>query len=377
MFLNHNVAFRGTFFRAHQLGRAMTERGHEVTLVTTSRSARLRGRWREIDGVRVFEAADLFTGAARSGWDPRNVVGRMLALRGERFDLVHAFDSRPVVIGPALAARRRHGTPLVLDWADWWGRGGRIEERSGTLTRVLVGPVETWFEEAFRHRADASTVVCSALEKRLQELGVDATTITRAPNGSDVQGIRVRSRAAARRALGLPSTTPILLHVGVLTAGDADLLLDAFARARSRVPDMRLVLVGATRTVIAPGVQALGFVGFEVLQQWLGAADLCVIPLRDTVGNRGRWPGKVNDHLAAGRATLMTRVGDAPCYLERWGAGWVVDADGVALGDGMLARLSDRPGLEEAGGRARELAETELSWSRIGDRIEQAYEAVA
>jgi glycosyltransferase involved in cell wall biosynthesis len=377
LFLNHNIAFRGTFFRAHQLGRAMEERGHDVTLVTTSRDARVRGRWREIDGVRVFEAADLFTGSGRSGWDPRNVAGRVWALRGERFDVIHAFDSRPVVIGPALALRRRGGAPLVLDWADWWGRGGRIEERSGAVVRAVIGPVETWFEEAFRHRADASTVISTALERRLAAMGVDANTITRAPNGSDVEKIQVRSRVASRRALGLPVETPLLVHIGVLTPGDAELMLSAFASVRDERPAARLVLLGANRAMVAPGVQSLGFVDFDALQQWLGAADLCLIPLRDTVGNRGRWPGKVNDHLAAGRPTVMTRVGDAPDYLERSGAGWAVEATGEALAREIVARLSNREALEEAGAKARRLAETELSWPRIGDRIEQVYEAVA
>ncbi|HSH46380.1 MAG TPA: glycosyltransferase, partial [Longimicrobiales bacterium] len=150
LFLNHNVAFQGTFFRAHQLARELTGRGHEVTLVTTSRRARLRGRWREVHGVSVYEAPDLLFGPGRTGWDAWNAVRRVLALRRRRFDVVHAFDGRPVVIGPALEVRRRTGARLVMDWADWWGRGGRIEERSGAVVRTLVGPVETWFEEAFR-----------------------------------------------------------------------------------------------------------------------------------------------------------------------------------------------------------------------------------
>ena len=377
LFLNHNVAFRGTFFRAQQLGREMVRRGHQVTLVTTSRRARWRGEWREIDGVRVFEAPDVLVGPGRSGWDPRNALTRIRALRERSFDLVHGFDSRPVVIGPALTIRRRLAIPLVLDWADWWGRGGRIEERSGRLVRSLVEPVETWFEEGFRGRADASTVICTALERRLRDLGVNVTSITRAPNGSDLDGIPVMSRVAARRALDVPAGIRVVLHVGVLTRQDEELLLEAFARARARRGDIRLVLVGSRRRVRAAGVVAPGFVGFEALRLWLGAADLCVIPLRDTVGNRGRWPGKMNDYLAAGRPTLMTKVGDAPSYLERGGAGWAVEPNAEAFGEALLARLEDPSALEEAGTRARELAEGELSWSRIGDRIERAYEAVA
>lgn len=377
LFLNHNVAFSGTFFRSHQLAREMVRRGHEVTFVTTSRSARVRPRWRDIDGVRTLEAPDLLFGPARTGWDPYNLLRRIGALRGRGFDVIHAFDCRPAVIGPALALKRSTGARLVLDWADWWGRGGRIRERSGVLVRSLVGPLETWLEEAFRTRADRSTVISAALEERLAGLGVPRASILRVPNGSDTERIRPGDRHGARAALGFDAAAPLVVHVGVLTRGDAALLLEGFAAVRRRWPEARLVLVGPEPPLNgAPGLVRTGFVSFQRMQDWLAAADLCVIPLADTVGNRGRWPGKVNDYLAAGRATLMTRVGDAPGYLEAAGAGWAVEPSGSALGERMVELLTGRGVLRSAEAAARVLAETELSWSRIGGRVEQTYQRV-
>jgi glycosyltransferase involved in cell wall biosynthesis len=375
LFLNHNTAFRGTFFRAHQLARELTGRGHEVTLVTTSRRARVRARWRAIDGVRVLEAPDLLFGPGRSGWDVWNVLRRVASLRAESFDVIHGFDCRPVVIGPALALRRRSGARLVLDWADWWGRGGQIQERSGVVVRTLFGPVETWFEESFRTRADASTVISSALEARVRGLGVAGERILRVPNGSDTERIRPVGRAAARAALGVPRETPLVVHIGVLTRGDADLLLGAFRRTLEEVPDARLVLVNPrVATNGGPGVTRTGVVEFDTLKQWLGAADLGVVALRDTVGNRGRWPGRLNDFLAAGRPALVTRVGDAPGYVESAGAGWSVAAEPEALGAELAVRLRGREELEEQGRAARRLAETELGWGRIADAVQQHYE---
>jgi glycosyltransferase involved in cell wall biosynthesis len=173
--------------------------------------------------------------------------------------VIHGFDCRPVVIGPALALRRRSGARLVLDWADWWGRGGQIQERSGRVVRTLFGPVETWFEESFRTRADVSTVISSALESRLRGLGVAGERILRVPNGSDTERIRPLDRAVARAALGVPRDTPLVVHIGVLTRGDADLLLAAFQRALEEVPAARLVLVNPrVATNGGPGVTRTG-----------------------------------------------------------------------------------------------------------------------
>ena len=103
-----------------------------------------------VQGVEVVEAPDLLTGRARTGWDPWNTWRRALGLRTRSFDLVHAFDSRPVVIYPALLLQRWTGAALFMDWADWWGRGGWIHDRSGWFVRTFFGPFETWQEEAFR-----------------------------------------------------------------------------------------------------------------------------------------------------------------------------------------------------------------------------------
>jgi glycosyltransferase involved in cell wall biosynthesis len=373
LFLNHNPAFRGTFFRAHQLARELSRRGHALTLVTTSRAARLQARWRDIDGVRVLEAPDLLFGPGRTGWDPWNALRRMASLRAEAFDLIHGFDCRPVVIGPALAVRQRTGARLVLDWADWWGRGGQIQERSGAFVRALVGPVETWFEESFRTRADASTVISRALSGRLQGLGVAPDRILCFPNGSDIERIQPQDRDAARRALGVGREVPLLVHIGVLTRGDGQLLLDAFRRARRELPAARLVLVNPGLAVAEEAVSRTGFVTFETLKQWLAAADLGVVGLRDTVGNRGRWPGRVNDFLAAGRPVLVTRVGDAPGYVEGAAAGWVLAPEVEVLGSTMAALLRDRARLGERGDHARRLAEGALGWARLADQVEHRY----
>ena len=166
LFLNHNVIGTGTYQRASSFAREVARRGHDVTLVTTSRTRRLRAQERRTGSLQVIEAPDLLTGAGRTGWDVWNTLWRARRLVPEHFDLVHAFDCRPAVLMPALLQRRRTGAALFFDWADWWGRGGTINERSGPVVRTLVGPLETWLEESFRADATANTTISEALRQR-------------------------------------------------------------------------------------------------------------------------------------------------------------------------------------------------------------------
>jgi glycosyltransferase involved in cell wall biosynthesis len=382
LYLNHNPVWSGTFHRAWHLARPLAARGHQVTVVTTRRSGRWRFRSWEADGVRVLEAPDLFSGAARTGWDGYNTARRIGALWREEFDLIHAFDSRPAVVLPALALRRRTGALLVMDWADWWGRGGRIQERPSRIVAATFGPVETWFEEAFRLQARAATVISRALERRLVALGFPAERVLRLPNGCHAEP-PVPDRAVARRELGMAGGGALLVHVGVILQQDLELLLAALAEIPPEQGPVRLAMVGNCQArlpaelVRSGQVIATGFVSAEELRRWLGAADLCVLPMLDTVGHRGRWPSKLSDYMAAGRATVVTRVGEAAELVEERGLGWTAAPTRAALGAALAGALGAPAERAAAGARARACATTELAWTTVAARLEAFYGAAA
>ena len=380
LFLNHNVAWSGTFFRTFQLGQALVRRGHRVTLVTTSRDLRWAPRSRMREGVELIEMPDLLWGRARTGWDLWNTMHRAVGLRPSDYDAIHAFDCRPAVILPALALARRGGLPLFVDWADWWGRGGAITERPGFLVNRLIGGVETWFEESFRHHALGTTVISKALEQRAVGLGIAPGTIHRFPNGCDHEQIRPLDYRAARAELSVADDARIVAHVGVIYPRDLTLLLGAMARVVEVRPEARLVMLGNPKAPLRldalPGgaLHSTGFVDFDVLQHWLGASDCCVVPLSDTVCNWGRWPGKVNDYLCAGRAVVMPRVGDAAEWIDRERAGWTSRADVGSFADALMEALGTREGAAEAGARGRALAETRLSWATVAAGVDEFYD---
>jgi glycosyltransferase involved in cell wall biosynthesis len=375
LYLNHNVVGRGTWLRASWLARELVALGHDVTVLTTSTDRRATSREREWSGVRVIETPDLLAGAARTGWDPWNAAWRVGRLAGERFDLVHGFDCRPVVIVPALAQSLRTRTPLFLDWADWWGRGGTIMERSGWPVRTFFGPVETWFEEAFRSDAVANTTISEVLRDRCIRLGVDERRVIALPNGCAPQPMPTRE--SARAELKLPDA-PVILHLGVMQKADATFLFDAFRTTRRVLPNARLVLVGPYAgpipTDLQPFVTRTGFVDDDTMKRWLAAADVGAIPLRDTIASRGRWPGKLSEYLAAGLPVVMPAVGSAAELIERNGAARTSAPTSEALGLLLADVARDGAARERMGNAGRALAAGELSWSSIATQLLAFYQ---
>ena len=107
--LCYNTTGKGTYWRALQLARGLAQAGHAVSIMSTSRDQALRFTTKldSPSGIMLIESPDWLRGPLRSGWDLYNTVARIRWQRDQQFDLVHAFESRPTVIYPALAWQRR------------------------------------------------------------------------------------------------------------------------------------------------------------------------------------------------------------------------------------------------------------------------------
>lgn len=347
-----------------------------MTVVASSPSAVLRFHERESDGVRLVQVPGIMPPRWRYGYDPYEVLRRLQWLSGKTFDIVHALECRPVVIYPALAAKRR-GARLVIDWYDWFGRGGSVEQRSNPIMRTLLRPIETYYEEAFRTRADATIVVNSVLEARACALGVRPETLLRLPHGSDPEGIRPLDRDQARAKLGLPLSASLVGYVGVLFTEDAVLLVKAFERVRAVQPSARLVLIGNPKTDVPKkeGMIRTGFVSYQDLNRYMAACDVLCLPCSDTLANRGRFPSKIADYLAVGRASAVACAdGDLATLMRETNAGLVCEPTPSHLAECILQLLDDVSLRTRLGRNARHAAETCMNWATLAEQVEELYQ---
>ncbi len=374
--LNHNAAFTGgsTFYFPFQIGQHLARQGHQVTVIASSAGRIASSRRRAVKGIDLWEAPAFVPARWRYGYDPGETLCRVIWVSRQKFDIVHAFESRPVVIYPALMAKRR-GARLVMHWGDWFGRGGSVEQRANPVARALLRPVETYYEEAFRRCADATTVINTALEERALQLGVPAATIVRAPAVADPEMIRPLDRDNSRKALGLPMNVPILGYLGALFPADAALLVDAFARVRAVRPATMLVLIGKPKANIpaAPGLIHTGFVSYEDLNRYLCACDVLCLPLADSVANRGRYPAKLGDYFAAGRPAVACAVGDVGSVMQTARAGLLSLPTPESLAGQIVVLLDNMDLRRSFGQNARQAAETYYNWAFVAAQLESLY----
>jgi glycosyltransferase involved in cell wall biosynthesis len=382
LLLNHNVVERSTYYRAFYFGRELADAGHTVTLATVSRRSLVRPQVELREGVRIVATPDLGVGLARTGWDPWDTAWRTLRFLGERFDLVHGFDCRPVVLGPCLVHKSLRHTPWISDWADWWGRGGTISLRKSWIGRVAFAPLETFLEERFRHLADQVTVTSRALEARALALGLPRERVHYLPSGANVRTIPVLDAEWCRRELALPLDAPIACFVGFVQY-DLGLAVRAFAVARQRVPSARLLLVGPRHREterwiaelgLSEAVSATGALPFARVPAAMGAADVLLLPCSNHLANRARGPIKLGDYLAAGRAVLANPVGDLVDVFEADEVGVLAPDDAAGYGTALAELLGDRDRTTRMGRTARKVAEDKYAWRHVCSKLLDVYQ---
>jgi colanic acid biosynthesis glycosyl transferase WcaI len=334
----------------------------------------------------MVETPDLLWGMGRSGWDPWNLLNRIAYICGDCWDIVHGFDSRPAVVLPALYAQQVRRMPMVLDWCDWWGRGGTNTERANRIVRTLMAPIETFFEEAFRGYPDGTTALGWPLFERALSQGVSPERAIELAQGCDLEGVLPMEHKRARRQVGLPEEGYYLGYLGVLRHKNLPFLLDIVEDVRRRSgEEVRLLLIGNHKVDLAPAWQRgaesylleTGWIAYQDVAAYLAASDVLLLPLLDTVANNGIWPSKLNDYLAAGRPIVSTRMDVLEDLFLRRQPGLLAGNDDPRLfADAVLTLLTQPSLCHMLGANSRRAAEEEFDWKKLAGKLERFYERV-
>lgn len=362
----------------------LVERGHKVTLIATSNKNHFGIHETSRDGVKIVEMPDLLWGRLRSGWDPWALLNRelyVLRIR-EKFDLVHCFETRPNSIYPALAFSKRNKVPLITDWNDWFGRGGLIEVLRPYWYRILLGPFETYFEEAFRNKADGLTVISHALAERAVALHIPSEKIFYLPGGVTPAMYPLRTIAECRNHMKYDQNIPILGFCSSDSHLDMEIVLESLALIRKTMPGIKLIITGEVRPAVMNLAKRIGvtdslilsgYLSNEELSWCLGSANIFMLPFPPTVYNIGRWPNKLGLYMALGRPVVTNSVGDLNEVFKQTPIGLTADTNSDDFARQTLTLLNDEKQAVELGVNAHTMALTQYNWKNLIVSLEEFY----
>jgi glycosyltransferase involved in cell wall biosynthesis len=119
-----------------------------------------------------------------------------------------------------------------------------------------------------------------------------------------------------------------------------------------------------------------GWVDHARTPDYLAAADLAVYPYRDSLVNRAKCSAKIIEYMAMGLPIVASRVGQNVEYIEHGTSGLLAEpGDADPFAQMMLAVLADPQRAKAMGQAARQRVWARFDWDRLGETVEQAYQA--
>lgn len=237
--------FGGMETHVEAVAAAVSELGHEVTVITTAHPHGLRQEVR--DGVTVEYLQGTPPHVYSRSWWEQSVRAVRRRLAGGPVDLLLSFSLAGYGVASAGLPVRHYAfaymgalASLRSEWHNVSGLRGLV----GYLKHALVALYFAVLERRLRGRIDGILATHDQLYEDLRRRGQRALLCY---NGTDPRQFRPDHalRERTRHALGIPTHAPVLLMVATLNRQKGIWVgLEAFERLGASLPGLHLVIVG-------------------------------------------------------------------------------------------------------------------------------------
>ncbi len=355
----------------YNLAKALTKRGHTVTVSCASPPARA-GTYSQ-EGI-IIRRHKLLAKVYGTPLMP-TLFEDVFAADVEIF---HANFPSPFTASIVAAASTARGIPAVLTWHNDLPP---VTSPAGILAKIHDNLVLPGYIHAFR-RVISTSEAYRVSSPILSKLGGLVSVV---PHGVDCDRFRPEiSSTGLRGRLGLGSRFTIIF-VGALTKWHRykglDVLLSAMRIILNKRKELSLLVVGegelknnyqarSRQLGINANTLFLGDVPDPQLPEYYAAADLLVLPSRDRSEGFGLTVLEAN---ASGKPVVASNTGGIPSVVrDNYNGLLVPPNDPAALSEAVLSLSNNRDRAETMGRNGRTVAE-EHDWSKTASLTELVY----
>ena len=384
---------KGASIHVRSFVRALTELGHEVTVVGTN--------------VSSPESFESLTGAAvlRAPLSPRSRAF-LKALKARRLltpgvssgrDLIRAYHNNEF-FRVAKEAAGRLLPSFIYERYSLWGTAGQRLARNHSIPLVLeVNSPLSYEEQKYRgwsilcslgrwvecrtwRRADLLVPVSQALCNHFEEAGVKGRKVEILPNAVDTRLFRSEVNDAALRSRLKPDGRFVVGFVGSFKAWHGiGFLLEAFKRLHDEDASYHLLLVGdgpmradveekARLLGLQEAVTLVGNVPHEEVPQYLALMDVAVAPY-PAVEDFYFSPLKLFEYMAGGRAVVASRIGQVAEVIADGLTGLLYEPGNQEALRASIRRLRADESLRRELGQNARMASSKNTWQQNAQRV--------
>lgn len=300
-----------------------------------------------------------------------------------RYDLVYA-TSPPLFVGASglfLSWFKR--IPFVFEVRDLWPESA-VE--LGELSNPRAIALATRLENACYRRARLIVVVTQGILDRLIGRGIDAAKLILIPNGANVELFQPRetARARLRQELGLEGRF-VAIYAGIHgIAQGLETVIEAAALLKDD-PTIHFLLVGdgpkkaelinLAQRYNLPNLTFIPEQPRETIVDYLSAADVALIPLRNLDLFKGALPSKIFDAWACELPVIINVEGEATRIILQAQAGISIPPENPqALAEAVRSLSTQKGACREMGKRGREFTLQRFSRQSQAQRLAQSLE---
>jgi glycosyltransferase involved in cell wall biosynthesis len=372
-------SFGGVVRACEGLSRALVQRGHRVTVLTTdalSLDAQLPADAHDTlcDGVRVRRCPNLLYVLRRLNLStPRRMRDIARGLLPD-VDVLHLHEFRTVenlLVTPLAASA---DVPCVLS------PHGTLTTTTGrsTFKRLWDSLLSARVARHVEHVVALTQQEQQDAQHLWRQIGTQSG-FSVIPNGiHPAEFANLPDAAAFRRRYSLGNAQIVLFMGRLHPRKGVDVLARAFQQAN--LSDAKLVIAGPDEgmrdTLLQlsendPRIVLTGYLDSDERLEALSAADVFALPATGEGLSMA-----VLEAMGAGVPVLLS----PGCHLpeaEHAGAGRIVSPDETALAGALQAMLSDVQALHQMGRRAQSLVNDRFTWDAVAQQMEQVYQQVA
>jgi len=374
--------------RSYEMARRLVAKGHEVHMITSSRSTDGGRDWTvtEEDGIQVHWLPIPYSNSL-SYSDRIKAFLRFAACAGPRAaqidsDVILASSTPLTIALPGIWASWRRKVPMVFEVRDLW-------PELPIALGALKTPISRSAARALERLAYAKSAHVIALSPGMAEGvhrgGVPLSRIHLVPNSADLDLFDPANDRSVEFRTAHPSigSAPFLLYAGTLgRINGVDYLVDLATEFAASGSPVKVVVQGrgSEEPSVCRKAQQAGVLGShffllppasknEVVPAFHAASGILstFIDLPEMEANSAN---KFFDGLAAGRPVVINYGGWQADLIEESGCGMVISRDTRLAAQELQAWFDEPCRLKQAGIQARKLAEDRFARDMLAEKME-------
>jgi len=390
LFIHYAIIDKEGFGRTYKFAKELAILGHEVVLITTQPSNAFSFPFKVEyrNKVKIISFPDILpNNFRRTGFAVFSAILKLIYLiKRHHFDIVHSDTGhRPSAAIPAFFLQFFYRIPHVMEWWDYFGRGGQFEEKS-FLKKITHGYYDLIMQKRLMKLTTGLIVLSNFLKQKAIDYNINEDRLIVLHGGAEIDEIKYYpSNYEQKEAKNIPANSLTFGFIGMNKSEFKDLL--PFIKAIKILKGELDVNWFTTGEMISEKLKKkykihseskeFGWQDYNTYAESIGCADIFLLVQRENLMNEARWPNKIGDYLAAGRLILTNPVGEIKVMAKEFPDAFIeTDYNAEALIETIKKIYQDKTNLLQKGAHVRKIAENHMSWKLKAAELLNFYNTV-